>query len=1220
MNMNNYAFPKKFKRIVTVILILCVLAPLPAAGYAAPLPPDAIHISTEAQLRAIPEDATGYYALDNNIFLTGEWSPIINFMGKFDGRGHSINGLYTSRQPNSGVFASANGAVIVNLGVNIATQGVRAIVYAGGLVGYCEDSSISNCYVYGNVDANNSAPPVYAVAGGLLGYCSNTIISDCYASGSVNTYSYMAGAGITTSMAGGLIGQCSNIIIADCYAGQGSVTANAPSFPSFFSDVAGGLIAVPSNSTMLSCYRLSTKNISARRTNSSGVALTPEAMQSLDSFDGWDFNRVWMFIDGENNDYPVLLSFYYDIDGFTDAVTGVELSKKTITLVEGETDIVRAAVSPISAADKDVSWSSSNAGIATVDGNGRITAVSAGTAVITVRTADGGFTDDCAVTVTPYIHVSGVSLDKTSVTLGGTVTSETLTAIVAPADAIDKTVTWSSSDTGVATVNNSGVISAVAVGTANVTVTTVEGGFTASCKVTVNPISVTGIRFNYTAASTTSSYYSGLTATVTPANATNKTVAWSSGDTSVATVSGSGSITRVSFGSAVITAKTADGGFTADFTINFYDNATSIEINKTEFELAVGSTETLTATIEPPEAQQDARWSSSNSNVASVDANTGIVTGVSEGTATISAQPSLGTIITTSCIVNVVFVNATGVTLDKTDIILCIGASDNLSVTFNPPDASDKTVTWSSSDANVARVNGDGKITGVSAGAATITATAAGGLTASCNVTVRLPETIYITTEAQLRAIPYRTADIYILENDINLTSEWAPILDFCGGFDGQGYTIGNLYILVDSYRTDAGLFGTVNSGAKIKDVNIDIGAQGVTASGADIYDTVHAGALVGHCYLDDGGPFIGTVLIENCNITGGDVGANSQYYGMAYAGGLVGRCYGKGAEISIRNCSSSVAVKSDKTYDFYAGGLTGALYGDGSNRISLTDNYASGDVSAPTGTAGGLVGFIMCDANDTIAIEGCLASGDISTAGNSDYANAGGLIGYGICSGANNLLKVGNCYATGDIYANADSSSSYASAYAGGLIANFSCSTNGTVIIENCYASGSVLAETYTDDVLAGGLIACRRTSGANSSLTITNSYRLASQVVAGKSIDDSGDELTPEQMRSSESFDSWDFYTVWGYIKEENNGFPILRAIYSLAPGPLVAPGDLSGDGDINLQDVLMLYQYTRGKLALEGNQLAAADVNGDGKFDIQDVLLVYQYSRGKITEFPS
>ena len=152
------------------------------------------------------------------------------------------------------------------------------------------------------------------------------------------------------------------------------------------------------------------------------------------------------------------------------------------------------------------------------------------------------------------IEVTSITLSQTSVTLSSG-ESVSLTATIAPENATNKTITWSSSNTSVATVSN-GKVTAVAVGKA--TITAKIGNVKAECSVTVNPIEVTSITLSQTSVTLSSGESFTLTATIAPENATNKTITWSSSNTSVATVS-NGIVTAVSVGKATITAKASNG-------------------------------------------------------------------------------------------------------------------------------------------------------------------------------------------------------------------------------------------------------------------------------------------------------------------------------------------------------------------------------------------------------------------------------------------------------------------------------------------------------------------------------------------------------------------------------------------------------------------------------------------------------------------------------------
>lgn len=166
------------------------------------------------------------------------------------------------------------------------------------------------------------------------------------------------------------------------------------------------------------------------------------------------------------------------------------------------------------------------------------------------------------------VPVTGITLNKTSgsVNIGATLS---LTETVSPSNAQNKSVTWRSSNTKIATVTSSGVVKGISAGTANITVTTTDGGKTATCRVTViNPtVATTGVTISKTSVTLTAGQGTTLTATIKPSNATNKSVVWTSSNPAVATVNASGYVKAVKRGKAVITAKTASGGKTATCTV-----------------------------------------------------------------------------------------------------------------------------------------------------------------------------------------------------------------------------------------------------------------------------------------------------------------------------------------------------------------------------------------------------------------------------------------------------------------------------------------------------------------------------------------------------------------------------------------------------------------------------------------------------------------------------
>ena len=169
------------------------------------------------------------------------------------------------------------------------------------------------------------------------------------------------------------------------------------------------------------------------------------------------------------------------------AVSGITLNNSTLSLTTGQNFTLQAMLSPSNATNKEVTWESSDAGVAAVSKDGVVTAKKAGKATIVAKAADeSGKYASCVVTVTEAKkEVTGVTLNKSSLNLG-VGGSEVLSATVLPADATNKQVTWLSSTPSVATVSQSGVVTGVKEGTTQISVITADGSKTAICSVTVS--------------------------------------------------------------------------------------------------------------------------------------------------------------------------------------------------------------------------------------------------------------------------------------------------------------------------------------------------------------------------------------------------------------------------------------------------------------------------------------------------------------------------------------------------------------------------------------------------------------------------------------------------------------------------------------------------------------------------------------------------------------
>ena len=229
---------------------------------------------------------------------------------------------------------------------------------------------------------------------------------------------------------------------------------------------------------------------------------------------------------------------------------------------------------------KDITYSSSNTSVATVNSYGLVTAKGEGTTYITVSSASSRDEKECLVTVGPnVVKVTSIALNDKSAILKTGDTYQ-LTATVFPNNATDKTVSWKSSSTSVARVSSNGLVTAIAEGTAIITCTANDGsGVSASCNITVNPdiVKVSSITLNEKSAIMNVSETKQLTATVLPNNATDKTVNWKSSNISVATVSSNGFVTAIAEGAATITCTANDGsGVSASCTITVTEQTADV--------------------------------------------------------------------------------------------------------------------------------------------------------------------------------------------------------------------------------------------------------------------------------------------------------------------------------------------------------------------------------------------------------------------------------------------------------------------------------------------------------------------------------------------------------------------------------------------------------------------------------------------------------------------
>ena len=441
------------------------------------------------------------------------------------------------------------------------------------------------------------------------------------------------------------------------------------------------------------------------------------------------------------------------------AITGWALADAK-ALVEGELPASLGIFEAATAADHKATLEEAGATVTLIDGGtgGEVTAHAPGTAVITATTVDGGYTATCTVTVLSgsFVAVTGVGLSASSITIQlDLLHFPVLNVTVQPEDATNKNVSWSSSDESVAHVEavsfNQCYLVPEGEGTATITATTEDGGYTATCEVTVERS--TGIWLDVEYVDLLLGNQFTITATVMTADGTNPGLVWSSSNESVVAITNvlenTATIQGNKTGTATITAATEDGSYTDACTVTVRVPATGITIATESLSLPIGDSFTLEASVQPSNAtNQNIMWSSSNTHVATVSSD-GIVTATGDGTATITAKTEDGSF-TATCEVTVT-VPVTAVVITNSMLSLHEGETFTIEASVRPTYATNKNIIWSSSDPSVATVSSSGAtgsevliqhglVTAVGGGTATITATSEdGGVATICEVTVTVP-------------------------------------------------------------------------------------------------------------------------------------------------------------------------------------------------------------------------------------------------------------------------------------------------------------------------------------------------------------------------------------------------------------------------------------------------------------------------------------------------
>lgn len=408
------------------------------------------------------------------------------------------------------------------------------------------------------------------------------------------------------------------------------------------------------------------------------------------------------------------------------SITSLTIDSEDFVLSIGKEITLTAISSPSNAYNKNVVWSSSNEAVATVSSEGHVRAIAEGEAVITVASEENPNIRTSVKITVKDLEVRNIILNiETAELKAGE--GMLLEAIVSPETAVNKAVRWYSSDESIVSISPSGYIQAIRIGSSIITVKSESNPeVTATAIITVVPTMVESVTLNHSVYTLWAHEHLQLTAVVTPEDATNCNIVWTSSDTDIAVVDDNGYVTANAGGTAIITATAADGSgvfATCELTVLA---VAEITLDATAFNLKVGESATITATVSPDNVEDNrALWYSSNRKVATVSAIGRIVrvTALAQGTATITAISMSNPTVKTTATITVEDYRVKNIELNTTECTLRVGDCSSFIATVAPSDAVDKTIRWSTSNDGIVMVSADGRVIARSVGTAFITAT-----------------------------------------------------------------------------------------------------------------------------------------------------------------------------------------------------------------------------------------------------------------------------------------------------------------------------------------------------------------------------------------------------------------------------------------------------------------------------------------------------------------
>lgn len=447
------------------------------------------------------------------------------------------------------------------------------------------------------------------------------------------------------------------------------------------------------------------------------------------------------------------------VEPATVIATGFEVTPDSANIKVRESFRITPVFTPENTTDKTVIYQSTDESVATVDENGVVRGVGAGDALIQCQAISGGFIDACAVHVENAIDFR-LSPSTREIAVGK---SFTLKKITVPSNA-DKTATWTSSNSKIATVNSSGKVTGKKIGSCTITCTLTEYNQSATCRVKVAKLN-SKVKFNKKSIRVGRGKTYQIKATVWSNNSKNPSLTWKSANKRIATVSSKGKVKGKRLGVTKVTAVTKDKvKAKATCRVTVIRPVSSVKMSTAFAICYVGHTKQLRATVKPKNASiKKLKWTSSDKSIATVS-STGKVTGMKAGEVTITAKAKDGSGKKATCFLKVLEeVPASDVVVAQTELTLKKGDTTTLSYSVLPNNNSDR-VRFASDNRRVATVDSNGKIKAVGTGTANITIMTDSGVTTTVVVNVvSLDRTV-------LNIRQYDTESLQVLGTDANIT------------------------------------------------------------------------------------------------------------------------------------------------------------------------------------------------------------------------------------------------------------------------------------------------------------------------------------------------------------------------------------------------------------------------------------------------------------------